>query len=106
MLDGLAGVVSLRKGFGEKLVTLNLLLTVARLFAEVEEEFAVFNGAVHLALSIVNHTNLLVALGLDDLVLRALSHLKALLEELERQLELLHLQVLVGNQLVHTHEVF
>ena len=106
VLDGLARVVGFRVGLGEKLVRLDLFLAVSRLLAKVEELLAVLDGAIQLALRLVNHTNLLVALGLDVLVLGALGNHQALLEELERHVELAHLQILVRDQLIHSHQVF
>ena len=85
---------------------LNLFLAVSRLFAQVQELLSVLNSAVQLTLRFVDHADLLVAFCLDVLVLCALGNYQALLEELERHVELAHLEILVCDQLIHAHQVF
>ena len=85
---------------------LNLFLAVSRLLAQVQELLSMLDSAVQLTLRFVDHTDLLVAFCLDVLVLRALGNYQALLEELERHVELAHLEILVCDQLIHAHQVF
>ena len=85
---------------------LNLFLAVSRLFAQVQELLSVLDSAVQFTLRFVDHTDLLVALCLNILVLRALGNYQALFEELERHVELAHLEILVRDQLIHSHQVF
>ena len=106
MLNGLACVIRLRVSFSEKLVSLNLFLFISCLLAQIKELFAILDGTIQFTLSLVDHTDLLVALGLDVLVLSSLGHQKTLLEELERHVKLKLLQILVGDQLVDTYQVF
>jgi len=72
-------------------VRLDLFLAVTSLLAQLQELFSVFDGAIQLTLSLVNHTNLLVALSFDLLVLELLADIETLLEELERHVKLTHL---------------
>ena len=106
VLDGLARIVGFRVGLGEQFVRLNLFLAVSRLLAQVQELLSVLNSAVQFTLRFVDHANLLVALCLNVLVLRALSNYQALFEKLERHVELAHLEILVRDQLIHAHQVF
>ena len=105
MLDGLACIVRLGVSLSKELVSLDLLLLVSSLLAKFEELLSVLNCAIQLTLCLVNHTNLLVALSLNVLVLGTLRHIETLLEELKGHVEVVHLQVFVGNQLVHTYQV-
>jgi len=103
MLNRLARIFRLRVGLSEELMSLDLLFTITRLFADVEELLTVLNGAIELSLRLINHTDLLVALGLDVAVLGALGHIQALLEELQGHVKFVMLQVLVCNHLVHSN---
>ena len=106
VLDGLARIVGFRVCLGEQFVRLNLFLAVSRLFAQVQELLSVLDSAVQFTLRFVDHTDLLVALCLNILVLRALGNYQALFEELERHVELAHLEILIRDQLIHSHQVF
>ena len=106
MLDCLTRVVSLRESLRKKLVRFNLLFPVTRLLAELEERLAVLHCPVKLTLCLIDHTDLLVALSFNVPVLGPLSDTEALFEELERHIELVQLEILNGNQLVHSHQVF
>ena len=79
---------------------LDLLLAISRLLAKVQELLTLLNGSIQLSLSLVNHADLLVALGLDVAILGVFGHCQTLLEELERHVKLLLVQVLVCNHLV------
>jgi len=106
VLDSFAGIVSLRERFGKKLVSFNLLLTITSLITELKELFTIFDGSIQLALGLVNHTNLLVTISLNVLVLGSLGHIKAFLEELERHIELVFLQVIDSDMFVNSDQVF
>lgn len=106
MLDGLLGVVSLGVGLSEELIGLNLLLNVVGLLAELKELLSVLDRFVQLALSLVDHSDLLVALSLDNPVVGILGHVQTLVEELQRKFEFVLVKVLVGDELVDTDEVF
>jgi len=60
---------------------------------------------VQFTLSLVNHTDLLVAFCLYVLVLGTLSDSQAFLKELERHIKLMLLEVLVCNELINTYQV-
>ena len=106
MLDSLACVIALGVGLGEQLVRLDLLFLVTSLFAKLQKLFTHVYSAVELTLSLVNHTDLLVALSLNVPILGRLGHSKTLLKELEGHVELVVLQVLIRDQLVNTDQVF
>ena len=89
VLDGFAGIVSLRVCLSKKFVSFNLCLTIASLFCKFEEAFTVLDSLIKLTLSLVDHTNLLEALSLHILVLDLLSSIEALLVELERHIKLI-----------------
>ena len=91
MLDGLACIVRLGVSLSKELVSLDLLLLVSSLLAKFEELLSVLNCAIQLTLCLVNHTNLLVALSLNVLVLGTLRHIETLLEELKGHVEVVHL---------------
>ena len=85
---------------------LNLFLAVSRLFAQVQELLSVLDGAVQFPLRFVDHADLLIALSLNVFVLRTLCNYQALLEELERHVKFAHLEILIRDQLIHSHQVF
>ena len=105
VLDGLLGVICLREGLCEQLVGLNLLLNNACLLAEIKESLSVLNGAIKFSLSLVNHTDLLVALSFGDPVLSIRGHVQALFVELERHVIFVHVEIFFGNLLVDANQV-
>ena len=82
-----------------------LLSFIFSLLAELQKLLTVLNCAFKLTLSLIDHTDLLVALCFDVLILGLLCDLQALLKELKRHVKVVVLQVLIGNQLVHSHQV-
>jgi len=87
-------------------MSLDLLFDVVCLLAQLKKLLAVLHSPIQLTLGLVDHTNLLVALSFNDLILGALSHMQALLKELKGHIELVMVQVLVSNGLVDAHQVF
>ena len=85
---------------------LNLLLTVASFFAQLQELLSVLDSSIELTLRFIDHADLLVALSLNILVLGTLRHDQAFLKELERHVELAHLEILISDQLIDAHQVF
>lgn len=106
MLDGLASIIRLGVSLGKELVSLNLLLFISCLLAKFEELLTVLNCTIQLTLCLVNHTNLLVALSLNVLVLGTLGHIETLLKELKGHVKVVHLQILVSNQLVDAYQIY
>jgi len=86
-------------------VRFRLLCLVFGFAGQVEEAFAIVNGLVQFALVLINHANLLVALGQLLGQVRAARHFFALLKELKRKTVLVLFDVLVRDLLVHTHEI-
>lgn len=82
-----------------------LLCLVFGFAGQVEEAFAIVNGLVQFALVLINHANLLVALGQLLGQVRAAGHFFALLKELKGKTVLVLFDVLIRNLLVHTHEI-
>ena len=105
VLDGFAGIVSLRVCLSKKFVSFNLCLTIASLFCKFEEAFTVLNSLIKLTLSLINHTDLLEALSLHVLILDLLRSIEALLIELERHIEFVVLKVLLCNRLIYFDQV-
>ena len=99
-------VVRFGVGLGEELVRLDLLCTIASVLAEVEEELPLLNSSVELTLRLVDHADLLVALGFDITVLGLLSHAETLFEELQRHVKFVALEIFVCNHLIDSHQVF
>ena len=84
---------------------LNLLPAIASLLAQVEELLTLLNSALQLTLRFIDHADLLIALSFDIAVLSLLSHLQALLKELERHVELVAFEVLVSDHLVDANQI-
>ena len=99
-------VVGFGVGLGEELVRLDLLCTISGVLAEVEEALPLVNSSVELALRLVDHADLLVALGFNVTVLGLLSHAETLFEELQRHIKFVALEILVCNHLVDADQVF
>ena len=74
VLDSLACIPCLGEGLCEELVPLDLLRPIPSLLTEIKEELALLNRAIELTLSLIDHTNLLIALSLDITVLGFLCH--------------------------------
>ncbi len=83
MFNGFLSVVVLRVGFSKQLVSLDLLLNVVCFFAQLEELLSVLHSVLKLTLGLVYHTDLLVTVSLDDLILGSLSYVQTLFEELK-----------------------
>lgn len=83
MFNGFLSVVVLRVGFSKQLVSLDLLLNVVCFFAQLEELLSVLYSVLKLTLGLVYHTDLLVTVSLDDLILGSLSYVQTLFEELK-----------------------
>jgi len=106
VLDRFLGVAGLRVGLSQELVSLDLLFDVVCLLAQLKKLLAVLHSPIQLTLGLVDHADLLVALSLNDLILGSLSHMQALLKELEGHVEFVVVQVLVSDGLVYAHQVF
>lgn len=85
---------------------LDLLCPITGVLAEVEEELPLLNSPVELALRLVDHADLLVALGFNVAVLGLLSHAETLFEELQRHIKFVALEILVRDHLVDADQVF
>jgi len=83
VFNGFLSVVVLRVGFSKQLVSLDLLLNVVCFFAQLEELLSVLHSVLKLTLGLVYHTDLLVTVSLDDLILGSLSYVQTLFEELK-----------------------
>jgi len=83
MLNSFLSIVVLRVGLSQKLVSLDLLLNVVCLFAQLKELLSVLHGVLKLTLSLVDHTDLLVTVSLNDFILGGLGDVQTLLKELE-----------------------
>ena len=83
MFNGFLSVFVLRVGFSKQLVSLDLLLNVVCFFAQLEELLSVLHSVLKLTLGLVYHTDLLVTVSLDDLILGSLSYVQTLFEELK-----------------------
>lgn len=83
MLNGFLSIVVLGVGLSQKLVSLDLLLNVVCLFAQLKELLSVLHGVLKLTLSFVDHTDLLVTVSLNDFILGGLGDVQTLLKELE-----------------------
>jgi len=86
-------------------MSFDLLTAITSLLAQVKEHLALLDSTFELALRLVNHTDLLIALSFNVSILSFTSHLQALLEELERHVELAALQILISDHLVDTDQV-
>lgn len=123
-MDGLLDVVVLCIGLSQKFVSFALSWLVVRLRCDVKELFTLFNGCYKVAFHLMNKSELLMALS--DFILQILLNgdLEALVEKLCAHFEktfalssiihvllcrvlsaLDHIQVLIGNLLVHTNQV-
>jgi hypothetical protein len=83
VFNGFLSVVVLRVGFSKQLVSLDLLLNVVCFFAQLEELLSVLHSVLKFTLGLVYHTDLLVTVSLDDLILGSLSYVQTLFEELK-----------------------
>lgn len=72
MFDSLLGVVSLGISLSQELVSLDLLFNIVCLLAQLQELLPMLNSSIKLTLSLINHTDLLIALSLTDSVLSVL----------------------------------
>ena len=68
--------------------------------------FTILDSSIQLTLSFIDHADLLVAFCLHVLILCSLSYVKTLFEELQGHIEIVHLQLLVSNELINSHKVF
>jgi hypothetical protein len=81
------------------------LLLVFVLNTDLQETVQILNRTWHFVLSLVNKSNLLIALGFFHRVVGASSHIKTLFEELKTQFCFTLFVVFYGDQLVDTDEV-
>jgi len=91
MLNGFLSIVVLGVGLSQKLVSLDLLLNVVCLFAQLKELLSVLHSVLKLTLSLIDHTDLLVTVSLNDFILGGLGDMQTLLKELEGHFKLVML---------------
>lgn len=83
VFDSLACLICLREGLSKELVRFNLFFAIASLLAKFQELLSMLHSSVQFTLRLINHSNLLITLCFNVLVLSTLSNGQALLKELE-----------------------
>ena len=106
VFDSLACLICLREGLSKELVRFNLFFAIASLLAKFQELLPMLHSSVQFTLRLINHSNLLITLCLNVLVLSTLSNGQAFLEELEWHIKLILLKVFIRNELINTYQVF